>query len=186
MESNLATNIEALLFALGRPLSHVELAKMLEAIPEDIDFAIAALIAAGEQGGRGIVLVDDGRSVELRVTGSASELIARVRREELSRDLGRAGAEVIAILLYKGPSSRAQIDFIRGVNSSAALRTLSVRGLVRRVTESSTGSRSATYELTADLLAALGVSRSEEAPEYGAIREHLETLQRKEASEGES
>src|SRR5437868_792123 len=94
----LAIQIEALLFALGRPLSRAELSKMLEQDAGNINQAIAHLIEKGSNENRGIVLVDDGKMVELRANASATDIIERVRREEFSRELGRAGAEVIAII----------------------------------------------------------------------------------------
>lgn len=168
----LAQKIEALLFALGKPLSRADLAKMTDASPEDIEAAIKLIL---ETKNRGIVLVDDGRIVELRTAPEAAELVAKVRREEFTRELGRAGAEVIAILLYKGPSTRIQIDFIRGVNSTQALRTLSMRGLVRKVATAGS-ERSIAYELTSELVAALGISRVEEAPQFEAVRAKLAGL----------
>ena len=171
--NNIATQIEALLFALGKPVSRADLAKMLGTSAEDIESAIMHLRDAGKDG-RGVVLVDDGKEVELRAAPEAAELIARVRREELERDLGRAGAEVIAILLYQGSSTRARIDFIRGVNSSQALRTLAMRGLVRKTSE--IRDRSVVYELTGELLASLGIAAAGDAPEYTAIRARLDSL----------
>ena len=171
-----AAKIEALLFALGKPLARVELAAMLSVSAEEIEQALTLLVEQGKENDRGIVLVDDGQHVELRTAPAAAELIEKVRREEFSRELGRSGAEVIAILLYQGLATRTQIDFIRGVNSSQALRTLSVRGLVRKAA-SPNSQRSMAYELTTDALAALGISRFLEAPEFEEIREKLNGLQ---------
>jgi chromosome segregation and condensation protein ScpB len=155
---------------------------MLAVSAEDIEAAIKHLLA---QSARGIVLVDDGTAIELRSAPVASDTVAEVRKQEFSREIGRAGAEVIAILLYKGPSTRSSVDFIRGVNSTQALRTLSMRGLVRKV--ALTGSdlpaqagRSVAYELTTELMASLGISRPENAPEYADIRKKLDELKQAE------
>jgi segregation and condensation protein B len=172
--NELVTQIEALLFALGKPLSRADLIKMLEVSTEEIESAIGHLLEAAKSDDRGVVLVDDGREVELRSAPMAAELVAKIRREELSRDLGRAGAEVLAVLIYKGPSTRSTIDFIRGVNSAAALRTLTMRGLVRRSTDE--GARTAIYDLTTESLGYLGIENSAQAPEYASIRERLQKL----------
>ncbi len=169
-----ADQIEALLFALGRPLSRRELAHLLKISSEDTELAIAELLRRGKEGGRGIVAVDDGTEIELRAQPGVAALVESIRREEISRDLGHAGAEVVAILLYRGPLSRGQIDFIRGVNSTAALRTLAVRGLVRKVEGQNGGIH---YELTTDIIAALGIRRPAEAPQWAEIQERLEALQ---------
>jgi segregation and condensation protein B len=170
----LAQTIEALLFALGRPLSRAEIAEKLGASPEEIEDALKQLRSSTE--GRGIVSVDDGREVELRLTREAAQAVELVRKDELSRDLGRAGAEALAAIAYRGPLTRSEIDFIRGVNSSQILRTLLVRGLVRRITNPK-DQRQFLYEPTTELLAHLGVKHQDELPRYEETRSRLNTLE---------
>lgn len=169
--NNLAVQIEALLFALGRPLSRAELAKQLGASVEDIAAALA-----DSQPGRGVVLVDDGSLVELRAAPEAAELIEKIRRDEYAREVGKAGQEVLAAVIYRGPLTRSEIDFIRGVNSSQTLRTLTMRGLVRKI-QNPKDSRSFLYESTTELLATLGVSRAQDLPEYTEVRDKLAKLE---------
>ncbi len=171
--NDLAQHIESLLFALGRPLSRKELIEKLETTPEDLELAIHEL--SGAQG-RGVVCIDDGRMLELRVGSTGSPVVERVRKEELSRDIGRAGLETLSAILYRGPLTRAEIDFIRGVNSSQILRTLLVRGLIRRVPNPK-DERSFLYEPTTELLAQLGVSHRDELPEYKNVRTKLTELE---------
>jgi segregation and condensation protein B len=169
--SDLAQKIEALLFALGRPLSRAELAKLLGANAQDVD---AALKEPAQ--GRGVVLVDDGAQIELRIAPQAAELVEKVRKDEYARELGKAGQEVLSAVLYRGPLTRSEIDFIRGVNSSQTLRTLAMRGLVRRVPNPK-DSRSFLIEPTTELLATLGVSRAQDLPDYQEVRTKLQALE---------
>ena len=111
-EIDIRHKIEALLFAASRPLSRVELAKKLGVSGEEVSKALSQ-----QEEGRGIVFVDDGKEVELRTSPQVAVLIEEMRREELSRDIGKAGLEALAAILYRGPLSRSEIDFIRGVNS---------------------------------------------------------------------
>lgn len=167
------------MFALGRPLSHDELKKNIGLDDAALQVALAEL--SQQQGG--IVVVDDGREVELRTAPVAHDTIDRIRKEEYSRDIGKAGLEALSAILYRGPLSRAEIDFIRGVNSSQTLRTLTMRGLVRRVPNPKDralpdGRRgSFLYEPTTELLSQLGVARVEELPEYAAVRTKLAHLE---------
>lgn len=176
--STLALNIEALLFALGRPLSRAELQKMLKASPEALAAAIAQL--AGERGG--VVLVDDGTTLELRTAPEASEAVERVRKDEYSREVGRAGLEALAAILY-GPKAgrdgltRTEIDFIRGVNSSQTLRTLAMRGLIRKMPNPK-DERSFLYQPTTELLSSLGVAHLSDLPDYETVRQKLSELER--------
>lgn len=169
------------MFALGRPLSRVELQKMLGATPADIENALQTL--AGRQGG--IALVDDGVEVELRAGANSAALIEKVRKDEYNRDIGKAGLEALSAVLYRGPLTRSEIDFIRGVNSSQTLRTLTLRGLVRKIPNPK-DERSFLYEPTTELLSQLGVSRMQDLPDYADVRQklqHLEEAYRQKQSE---
>lgn len=172
-DQQLATHIEGLLFALGKPLSRVELLKILQVDEPALERAIQLQALSPE---RGIVLVDDGQVLELRAAPAVSELIERVRREENSRDIGRAGLEVLAAILYRGPLSRAEIDFIRGVNSSQTIRTLTTRGLVRKVSNPK-DERSFLYEATTELLSQMGATHPRDLPEFDAVRGRLAQLE---------
>lgn len=170
--SNAAEHIEALLFALGRPLSHSELQKQLS-LDEGV---LRAALAELTQKEGGVTVVDDGREVELRTSPVAAETIERIRKEEYARDIGKAGLEALSAILYRGPLSRAEIDFIRGVNSSQTLRTLAMRGLVRRVPNPK-DERSFLYEPTTELLSQLGMSNVSGLPEYESVRTKLAELE---------
>ncbi len=185
--NDLARKIEALLFALGRPLARKELSRLLDADRGDISAALTELQNT-LQGG--VVLVDDGDEVELRVGAESAALIEKVRKDEYSRDIGKAGLEALSAVLYRGPLTRSEIDFIRGVNSSQTLRTLTLRGLIRKVENDAgrTLSDSARpagggrrgsflYEPTTELLAELGVSRMQDLPDYADVRQKLQTLE---------
>ncbi len=160
------------MFALGRPLGRDELKRQLQLTDASLAEALAELTA--KQGG--VVTVDDGREVELRTAPAAAETIERVRKEEYSREIGKAGLEALSAILYRGPLARAEIDFIRGVNSSQTLRTLTMRGLVRRIPNPK-DERSFLYEPTTELLAQLGVARTADLPEYETVRGKLAELE---------
>ncbi len=169
----LAQKIEALLFALGRPLGRSELGKMLGQAGPELEEAIG-LLRDNPRGG--IALVDDGKEVELRVTPETSTLIESIRKEEYSRDIGKAGLEALAAVLYRGPLTRSEVDFIRGVNSSQTIRTLTLRGLIRKVPNPK-DERSFLYEPTTELLSELGVTRPQDLPDYTEIKGKLQALE---------
>lgn len=171
-DPDLASAVEALLFALGRPISRSELIKMVAASPEQIEEALTKLKTRSG----GITLVDDGVEVELRAGANNAALIEKIRKEEYSRDIGKAGLEALSAVLYRGPLTRTEIDFIRGVNSSQTLRTLTLRGLVRKVPNPK-DERSFLYEPTTELLSELGVSRMQDLPDYADVRQKLQQLE---------
>jgi len=164
----LSKQIEAVLFFRAEPMTEKKLAEALKVKEDEIRLALAELETALSN--RGIVLVRNGDEVELRTAPMASALIETLTREELSRDLGKAGLETIAIVLYKGAAKRAEIDYIRGVNSSFILRNLLIRGLISREQD---GGRGFLYKPTTDLLSYLGVSKLEELPEFVNVKEAI-------------
>jgi len=115
--------------------------------------------------------------VQLVTAPELDELIEGVRKDELKRDIGKAGAETLAIVLYKGPISRVEIDRIRGVNSAFILRNLMIRGLVERGTEG----KSHTFSLTPTLLAHLGVTHKTELSNYATVLDQLEKFEQEQA-----
>lgn len=173
-EQDLVMHIEALLFTRGGSVAKKDLAKTLGVTPEEIASAVLAL--NNQSRGRGIVMVDDGSQVELRTAPGVSQKIDELRKEEFSRDIGRAGLEVLAAILYRGPLTRAEIDFIRGVNSSQTVRTLLMRGFVRKVPNPK-DERSFLYEPTTDILGHLGVVSMHDLPEYEVVRAKLTELE---------
>src|SRR3989344_634987 len=173
MTSNgMEDKIEALLFALGRPLSRTDFQKMLGVTGAEVESALKNL--ADKKGG--VVLVDDGKEVELRTSGESAALVEHIRKEEYARDIGKAGLEALSAVLYRGALTRSEIDFIRGVNSSQTLRTLTLRGLVRKIPNPK-DERSFFYEPTTELLAQLGVSRMQDLPDYAQVRQKLQQLE---------
>ena len=158
---DLSSKIESILFFKNEPIVLSELSKMLDTPKEKLQITINKL--QEEFKDRGIVLITNDDEVSLGTHPDASELIEKLQKEELSRDLGRAGLETLAIVLYRGPVARREIDNIRGVNSGFTLRTLLVRGLIER-TEGE--SRGYTYKPTLKLLQHLGISKREELPEF--------------------
>jgi segregation and condensation protein B len=171
-EDLVAQQVEALLFAEGGPIAKKELVKLVGVSPEELERAIGALARPG----RGIVVVDDGKEVELRTAPQVAGKIEELRKEELSREVGRAGLEVLAAILYRGPLTRAEIDFIRGVNSSQTLRTLLIRGLLRKI-ENPRDERSFLYEPTTELLGHLGLATVTDLPDYAQVTQKLAELE---------
>lgn len=172
--SNLETQIESVLLFKNEPVTLAELSKLLNVPRENLQLSISNL--QKEYSNRGIVIVSDGESVSLGTSPDNSELIEKMQKDELSRELGRAGLETLAIVLYRGPVSRREIDHIRGVNSGFILRSLMIRGLIERVDPLTAlgAGRSYTYKPTLKLFEHLGVTRKEDLPEYGNIFKKVE------------
>jgi segregation and condensation protein B len=174
---SLESKIEALLFWKGEPVKIKDITKILEADSNDVETALSDLEKSLSN--RGITLTRNEGEVMLYTSPEASDLIQKLTKEELSRDISKAGVEVLSLVIYRGPISKREIDYIRGVNSSYIIRNLMVRGLIERVDRvpSSSGSgqegRSFTYQPTFELLAHLGVSKKEDLEDFDAVQKDL-------------
>lgn len=164
----------AYLFAKGEPTSRKAISTYLKL--SDTETASAIAEASRKLEGTGLCLVDDGREIDLRTDESASAMVEQMRKEEFARNLGKAGLETLAILLYKGPCSRSEIDYIRGVNSTYTLRALSMRGLVRRIPNPK-DERGFVYEPTIELLSHLGVASVSHLPDYAEVKVKIAELE---------
>lgn len=168
-----ASQLESVLFFKSEPLAAKELSKMLGISESEVKEAAESL--KSDLQGRGLTLISEGDAYMLATAPEASPLIERITKEELEKDPGKAGMEVLAIILYQGPQTRAQIDHIRGVNSTFSLRQLMIRGLLERI-DNPHDQRSFLYKPTLQLLSFLGVSSTDELPDFDKTKELLASL----------
>ncbi len=175
MALRLSSQIEAILFYKAEPLTLKRLAQILKREEEEIRVAIREL--REDLRDRGLSLIEWEDEVTLGTSKEISTLIETLSKEELTKDLGKAGLETLSTILYQGPLSRAEIDYIRGVNSQFILRNLLVRGLIERV-ENPKDQRSFLYKPTIELLSYLGVSKITDLPDYEAVRRDIENFKR--------
>lgn len=172
--------LEAVLFAYGEPFEKKRLASHLGVSMERLEGMIADLRASLEA--RGLALVETAEELELRTAPDAADVVKKLREAELSRDLGKAGLEVLAIILYRGSATRSQIDWVRGVNSSATIRSLMLRGLIER-SEDAADRRRARYAASIDALAHLGVGTREELPRFAEFAAALSEEEKKQEAD---
>jgi len=175
MEELIAT-IEALLFAHGEPLSIGRLAKVLGASEEDIRKAIAALAESYRMQNRGLSLVENGDEVQLGTAPAFAAKVEQLFREEFRQDLTPAALETLAIVTYRAPISRPEVEAIRGVNSSFILRSLMMRGLITRDTDPERP-HLWLYRPTFEFLRLLGITSAEELPDFETLSQELNKLE---------
>lgn len=172
---NIPQQIEAYLFFKGEPVTSKEIAKDLKISVEDVTKHIQELEEQHKGSKRGIVLVQYNDMFTLGTHPDVSDVITRLTKEELQKDLGKSALETLTIILYQGPMNRSKIDHIRGVNSQFILRNLLMRGLISRIPDPQ-DERSFVYMPSLDLLTHLGISRIEDLPEYNQVLKTLQTF----------
>jgi len=169
----LDAKIEAILFWKGEPLTVAELARFLPVPSGELRRALGEL--EHRLLSTGLRLVQTKDTVALVTAPGAGILIGELRKEELSRDLGKAALETLSIILYRTPISRRDIEYIRGVNSVSILRSLLIRGLIER-SQSESYERLFVYRPTVALLSLLGIARTEELPEFDTVKREFDAF----------
>jgi segregation and condensation protein B len=158
------------LFWRGEPISKKKLSEILNADISEIDENLAKIKENFKE--RGIVIVEKEDKVTLGTAPEVSELIEKLQKEELNKELSKASLETLSIVLYKNGISRSEIDYIRGVNSSFILRALSIRGLVERSVDPK-DNRRFIYKPSFDLMSFMGIKSLEELPDYHEINHSI-------------
>lgn len=164
--------IEGLLFYRATPIKKTSLLTQFSVEPTGLQAAIDALRSRLEPGA--LRLIETETELQLATAPALAPFIEDIRKADIKKDIGKAGAETLAIILYRGSVTRADIDRIRGVNSSFILRNLMVRGLVERSNTKVGGGF--VFSATPSLLAHLGVDRATELKEFARITDALETF----------
>lgn len=135
--------------------------------PEDIDGMLDSILVElqREYQGRGIhILLHDGK-VQMVSSPEVTEGVKAFFHQDEDEELSSASREVLAILGYNGPMMRAQIDTLRGVNSSYILRQLLIRGLIDRQLHPRRP-QTYLYSISIEFLKYLGLQRIEDLPQY--------------------
>ncbi len=166
----LEQKIEAILFWKGEPISRKKLSDILKIEQTEINESIEKLKINLQS--RGLVLLEKENDITLGTSPEISSLIEDLQKEELNKDLSKAALETLSIVLYKNGASRAEIDYIRGVNSSFTLRALSIRGLVERILDPN-DNRRYVYRPSFDMLSFMGVKSVEELPNYREVSANI-------------
>ena len=159
--------LEALLFASGEPLEKKRLCTLLGIKESELDITLKALTE--QLAGRGVSIIETEGELEMRTNAEAADIVKKLRENELARDLGKGSLETLAVIAYQEGATRGEIDWVRGVNSSASLRTLLMRGLIEGK-EDETDKRRIRYGLTTEALAHLGITNIEDLPRAKELR----------------
>lgn len=165
---NLQSILESILFVHGEPMALKKLATRARVSEQEARTALASMTRDYKT--RGLVIVQKDDEYQLCSHPENARYIEDMVKEEFSEDLSRSSLETAAIVAYQGPVSRLEIDHIRGVNSSYALRTLLMRGLVDRE-ERLGDARTYLYRVSVDFLKHLGITAMEDLPGYKELKE---------------
>ena len=150
--------VEALLFASDAPLEAERLREVLDLETADAAHElVAALTARYEEHARGLAIVEVAGGYRMVTRPELAPWLVRLARARTRVRLSRPALETLAIVAYKQPVSRPEIDAVRGVNSDATLDNLLERRLVRIAGRKEAPGRPFVYETTREFLIAFGL-----------------------------
>ncbi len=159
---SLEARVEALLFVAEDPPSIAQLARALEAPLEAVEAALDALHERLKD--RGLRLQRKGDRVQLVSAPEAAEDVQRFLGLNATPRLSTAALETLAIIAYRQPITRAEIEAIRGVNCEGVLRTLLAKGLIEEVDRAEGPGRPIRYGTTFLFLQHFGLRSLSDLP----------------------
>jgi segregation and condensation protein B len=163
-DEQLRSVVESLLFVAGRPLQAAELRRLLAVDEKRLRAAIAVLADECERAGRGVRIQRTSDAVQLVSAPENARYVAMLLGLPTQAKLTTAALETLAVVAYRQPISRSQIEFIRGVNSDRALASLIQYGLVVEVGRAATVGRPALFGTTPEFLGQFGLTSIEALP----------------------
>jgi segregation and condensation protein B len=157
--------VESLLFAAEEPVPVGRLATVLDVPAGAVEQALHDLQACyEEQAGRGLRVQRKGDRLQLVTAAEASPYVERLLGLDLTTRLSAAALETLAVIAYRQPLTRAEIESVRGVNCDGVLRTLLSRGLVEPVGRLEQAGRPFQYGTTFQFLQYFGLESLDALP----------------------
>jgi segregation and condensation protein B len=173
-DGHIAAAIESLLFVCGRPLEYIELRKLLDIDDKRLASGLQTLADSLESQGRGIRLQRLGEQVHLVTAPENAHYVAALLGLPMTARLTTAAMETLAVIAYHQPTTRAQIEATRGVNSDRALASLVQHGLVAEVGRAPTVGRPALFATTSEFLQQFGLTCLEQLPQVDLREQEFE------------
>ncbi|MCJ7519691.1 MAG: SMC-Scp complex subunit ScpB [Anaerolineaceae bacterium] len=167
-EKTLPAILEALLFIAVTPVSISQLSSSLDESEKKIKEALEELDKYYTES-RGLKLQWHGKKVQLTSSPEFSKIIEDFLEVEVTTTLSQASLEALAIIAYKQPVTRPEIDEIRGVNSDGVVRNLLSKGLIEENGRVEGAGRPILYGTTSDFLNYFGLSSIEELPSFDVL-----------------
>jgi len=158
--------VEALLFASDTPVEAERIQEVLDlGSPAEARALVLDLMARYEAEDRGLQIVEVGGGFRMVTRPEVAPWLVRLAKSRTRSRLSRSALETLAIVAYRQPVSRPEIDVVRGVNSDAVLENLLDRRLIRIAGRKDAPGRPFLYESTREFLVAFGLRDLSELPQ---------------------
>ncbi|MCC5875398.1 MAG: SMC-Scp complex subunit ScpB [Candidatus Sumerlaeia bacterium] len=178
---------EALLFATTQPLSTKRLSILMNGVPvEEVSDAIGILRDRYETHQCGLMLMEIAGGWQLATRPTTSDWVLRLHKHRKKNPLTPSLMESLAIIAYKQPITRADVEAIRGVDCGNAVRALQDAGLCEVVGRKEVAGRPPLYGTTETFLKIFGLRSIDELPSAGELRAVMEAPMKESRGEQES
>ncbi len=158
--------LESLLFIYGREISFAKIAELLSLSDDEVIDVVKSLQKEYESRNNcGLRVLIQNEELQMVTHPDSANVIEQITKKELEGPLTPVAMEVLAIIAYRGPINKIDIEAIRGVNCSFTLRNLKRRGLIEQ-SKNENNKRLQKYQTTIDFLRVLGVKSVSDLPEY--------------------
>ncbi|WP_051350606.1 SMC-Scp complex subunit ScpB [Caloramator sp. ALD01] len=157
--------IESILFAVGDGVEIKELSSIIDIDLKELKSILKDLSLDYEKDNRGLMLIEYNNKIQLATKPEYSTYIKKILKPESKQNLSQAAIETLAIIAYKQPITKVEIDEIRGVRSDRAISTLLERGLIKESGRLDTTGRPILYCTTDEFLKYFGFKNINELPE---------------------
>lgn len=174
---NIKYAIEGILFAAGEPVKASKLAVVLDTDTDTICKAVEDLKREYNEEHRGFNVIDIMDGYQICSRPEYYNYIQEILGEQRKQPLSNAAMEALAIIAYKQPITKGQIEHIRGVNSDGCVNRLFERGLIDEAGRLDAPGRPVLYVTTENFLRCFGLKSPEELPPLDLDRLNLDTAQ---------
>jgi segregation and condensation protein B len=165
--------VEALIVAAGEPVSAARIAEIVPGLEAaDIAGIVAELTREYEAQGRALEIWEVAGGYQLRTHASVAPYLRALHRERAVR-LTRAALETLAVVAYRQPVTRAEIEHVRGVEAGPVLKSLVDRKLVRIAGHREVAGRPLVYATTKRFLEVFGLPKLDDLPTLREVEELL-------------
>ena len=163
-EGNLKGRIEAILFVAGEAVTVKELARALQTEEKAVKAELNAIRDEYDYDQRGFLLKRFGDKVQLATRPLYAQDVLRLLQPVQQQSLSQAAMETLAVVAYKQPVTRAEVEQVRGVKCDYSLQSLTAKGLIREVGRKETIGRPILFGTTDEFLSRFGIEGLEELP----------------------
>ena len=160
----LAHVIEAILFVAGEPVNVREIQRALDVTEDETRQAIDALDSDYSYHRRGITLKRFGQHIQLSTRAEYAPYVERLLQPIQKQSLSQSALETLAVVAYKQPVTRLEIEAVRGVKCDYSVQSLVNKGLIEEVGRKEALGRPILYGTTDKFLSHFGLSSLDQLP----------------------